>query len=234
MRNCPEWFQRELTRIGGTNPYGEPVFKLVWSTEPKRTIGGRFPDGYIGYRRFPEIHSAPCWALMVWESREVAGGSPLRWEMDFRDEETGMMDVGGYPKHGAYRCLTKFIHYEVTKKWKEEIWYDGPLIRKEMIQVPYMEVYRMEPCGFILDVMLPMLMMWRKLSGKQKVEALRQEERLKEQQVLKMAKDVMKGCKVNRGSALIAKRAEIIEKGMAQAMKVAAQYGLGTVIGGHV
>ena len=31
MRTCPEWFQKELTRIGGKNPYGEPMFKLVWS-----------------------------------------------------------------------------------------------------------------------------------------------------------------------------------------------------------
>ena len=232
MRSCPPWFQRELTRIGGTNHYGEPIFKLVWSPEPKRTIGGRFQDGYVGYRRFPEIQSVPCWALMVWEARETQG-SPTRWEMDFRDPETGLMDCGGYPKYGRYRCLHKLIHHEITQKPKEQVWFDGPELRRETVEVPFMKVHRMEPCGFILDVMLPMLMMWRKLSDSAKIAALQQEEKLKQQEILKQAKDIRHGCRISRGSALVAKRAEIIEKGMAQAMKMAAQYGLGTVIGGH-
>lgn len=232
MRSCPEWFQRELTRIGGTNHYGEPLFKLVWSTEPKRTIGGRFQDGYVGYRIFPEIQSVPCWALMVWEPRELAG-SPLRWETDFRDPETGLMDCGSYPKYGRYRCLHKLIHYEITHKTKEQVWWDGPIVRRDTVEEPFMKVHRMEPCGFILDVMVPMLMMWRKLSDKAKVAALLQEEELKERELMKQAKDIRHACKVNRGSALVAKRAEQIEKGMKDAMRIAATYGLGTVIGGH-
>ena len=42
MRECPPWFQDELTRIGGVNQYGEPVFRLVWSQNESMTIGGKW------------------------------------------------------------------------------------------------------------------------------------------------------------------------------------------------
>lgn len=233
MRTCPEWFQAELARIGGTNPYGEPIFKLIWTKDPQwtRTIGGRFKDGYVGYRKLPEVAGEPCWALMVWEPQEMQG-TPYRWEQDYRDPDTGLLDCGGYPKYGRYRLLQRFIHTEIVQQAKERHWMgkDGTLYR-DITQKQVLKKYRMEPCGFILDVMVPMLKMWRKLSNEAKIKALQEEERMQNEEIIKKAKEIRRDCKVKRSWQLVQKRAELIEKGLKATMEVAARYGLGMAIG---
>ena len=230
VRECPQWFQQALTRIGGTNHYGEPIFKLVWSQDEQMTVGGRWKDGFEGYRRAPLIPGDPCWALLVWEPCEVAGGSYESWQRDFRDEETGLLQCGGYPKYGAYRVLQKFIHREIVQQAKERHFMDGPHIRREILARQELRTYRMEPCGFMLDVMLPMLMAWKRLSAAQKVAALRQQEQMRKDELSRKAKDAREGTRLSRamrGSQLVRKRAEFIETGMKQAMAAASQWGLG-------
>lgn len=235
MRECPPWFQAELTRIGGSNLYGEPIFKLVWSTGERMTVGGRWKGGFEGYKSAPAIPGESCWALLVWEPAEVAGGTYESWNRDFRDEETGLLQCGGYPKYGAYRVLQKFIHREIVQQPKEHHFMDGPRIRTEVIQTQKLRTYRMEPCGFMLDIMLPMLMAWRRLSNAQKVAVLRQQEQERKDVFTAKAKDAREGMKMSRtmrGSQLVQKRAEVIERGMRQAMAAAAQWGLGLAMGG--
>lgn len=227
MREAPGWFNAELGRIGGFNPYGEPVFKVVWSTEPRTVSGGHHSDNYIGYRELCAVPGEPCWVLMVWESRE-AQGLPWRWESDYRDEETGLLDCGAYPGSGKYRPLQRFIHREVVRQPMEQHWMDAkgePHI--EVLQTLEVKVTRMEPCGFMLDVMTPMLMAWLRLTDVQKIAALKQEEQLQKDEFLKMAKDARTACKISRGSKLVQERAEQIERGMRQAMAMAARTGLG-------
>jgi hypothetical protein len=234
MRECPQWFQDELTRIGGTNPYGEPIFRLVWSTEPKTVIGGKFHDGYVGYREKRFVPGTPAWALMVWEPREMMG-SPAMWEFDYRDPETNLLEIGGYPKYGRYRLLQKFLHTELVEQRVERHWMDGPHVRTETVSQPKSVHYRLEPRGIILDLMLPMLMAWRRLSERAKVAALLQEELQKKNEFLKKAKDARDGTRLSRtlrSSKLVQKRAEMIEKGMRQAMEVATRYGLGMMVQG--
>ena len=234
MRECPPWFQDELTRIGGVNQYGEPVFRLVWSQNESMTIGGKWAQtGHIGYKRVPLIPGEPCWALLVWESADVAGGSFEAWDRDFRDEETGLLQCGGYPKYGAYRVLQKFIHREIVQQAKERHFMDGPRIRTEVVQTQKLRTYRMEPCGFMLDVMLPMLMAWKRLSNAAKLAALKQQEQMRKDEYAKSLKNLREDVKLSRtmrGSQLVQRRAEVIEKGMRQAMAAAAQWGLGMAL----
>jgi hypothetical protein len=234
MRSCPEWFQNALTRIGGTNQYGEPIFKLIWSETERIVIGGRWAEtGFEGYKQVPAVPGEPCWALMVWEPPEVAGGSIESWERDFRDEETGLLQCGGYPKYGRYRVLQKFIHREIVQQARERHFMDGPHIRREIVSQQKLRTYRMEPCGFMLDVMLPMLMAWIRLSNAQKIAALRQQEQMRKDEYTKRAKDARDGTRLSRvmrGSQLVQKRAEIIEQGFRQAMAAAAQWGLGLAV----
>jgi hypothetical protein len=230
MRSCPQWFQAELTRIGGANQYGEPIFKLVWSEGEQMTVGGRWANGFEGYKRAPMIHGEPCWALMVWEPASVAGGSYEAWQRDYRDDETGLLQCGGYPKYGAYRVLQRFIHREIVQGAQERCFMDGPRIRREIIATQKLRTYRMEPCGFMLDIMLPMLMAWLRLTSAQKTAALKQQEKMRNDEYMKAARDVREGVKLSRvmrGSQLIQRRAEIVERGMRQAMAAAAQWGLG-------
>ncbi len=85
----------------------------------------------------------------------------------------------------------------------------------------------MEPCGFILDLMVPALRIWLKLTGAAKVEALKQEERIEKEEFLKKTKDARDGCKISRGSKLVQERAHLIERSLEKAMRIASQYGLG-------
>jgi hypothetical protein len=230
LRDCPQWFQAALTRIGGVNQYREPIFKLVWSENERMVIGGRWKNGFEGYKQAPAIPGEPCWALMVWEPAEVSGGSYESWQRDFRDEETGLLAVGGYPKYGAYRVLQKFLHREIIQQPQAKQVWDGPIIRTVVTQQLKTRTYKMEPCGFMLDVMLPILMAWRRLSNHAKVAALRQQEQERKDEHMKRVKDARDGTRMGRtmrSSQLVQKRAEVIERGMKQAMALASQCGLG-------
>jgi hypothetical protein len=216
--------------MGGANHYDEPIFKLVWSQEPQMTIGGRWANGFEGYKRAPLIPGEPCWALLVWEPAEVAGGSYESWQRDFHDEETGLLQVGGYPKYGAYRVLQKFLHREIVQHAESRQFWDGPIIREEVVQAQKLRTYRMEPCGFMLDVMLPMLMAWKRLSNSQKLAAIRQREQERKDEHTKKLKDARDGTRLSRtsrSSRLVQDRVEVIERGMRQAMAAASQWGLG-------
>jgi hypothetical protein len=230
MRDCPVWFQDELTRIGGTNPYGDPIFRMVWSPDELMVIGGRWANGFEGYKRVPAITGIPCWALMIWEPREMQGSYEM-WEFDYRDTETTYLTCGGYPKYGRYRLLKKFMHNEVIRKEETEpVWVNG-VLRFQKVSKPELQTFHLEPTGLILDLLLPMLILWRKLSNEAKLKAVMQEQQRKEDEFLKKAKDIRDGNRVRRGSQLVAKRAELIEQGMIQAMKIASQTGLGMRIG---
>lgn len=231
MREAPEWFTEEIGRIGGTNPYGDPVFRLLWSPEARTVFGGRWQhDGFTGYRLAPAVPGTACWALMVWEPRELQG-SPDRWEDAYRDEETGLLQCGGYPKYGRYALLQRFLHREIVRQQKERRWVDGKgQMRVEVLQRQEFVTWRMEPCGLILDLILPCLVKWKRLSAERKAAAILEEERRQREKEAKLVKEAWDGNRMSRamrGSELVQKRAELIDRGFKAAMAMAAQTGLG-------
>lgn len=230
IREAPAWFNDELERIGGTNRYGDPIFKLVWSTEPRVIVGGRFADGFVGYRTGPAIPGEPCWALMIWEGPETFGDS-LDWEFQYRQTDTGCLDCGSFPKEGRYRLLKQFMHRELVRKELWEIRYNWKRRKPErhLVQKPHLVTTKMEPCGLILDLMLPMLQAWRALTYEQRLEAVEQRRTRQDAERDRVVKDAMHDSRVKRSSQLVQKRAELIEKGMDQAMRIASQYGRGMV-----
>lgn len=224
MRECPSWFQDELTRIGGTNVYGEPTFKLIWSLDNRQVIGGKWADGFAGYKTVC-MSPEPCWLLMVWEPEDA---SYETWNREYRDYETGLLEVGGYPKYGRYRILQRFLHIEILQQRKERCyWTLRGEPRTEVTSRLVTETYRMEPRGIILDLMLPMLMAWRKLAAAKKIKLLKEREEERIRQDLKTIKDCRDSHRISRGSKLVQKKVEEIEKGMRQAMAIAARNGLG-------
>ncbi len=228
MRRAPAWFNSALEHIGGTNRFGEPIFKLVWSTEPRMIVGGRFSDGFVGYRKRPAVPGPPCWALMIWESPE-SHGDPLEWEYQYRQAETGLLDVGSFPQHGRYRLLKTFMHQETVKEQSIEYVFNHrtKVMMPVRVQKAKNITHRMEPCGLILDLMVPMLKAWRALTISEKLEAVAQRKEREDKEEARVRKDLMDDCRVKRSWQLVQKRAEIIEKQMEQAMKIASQYGRG-------
>jgi hypothetical protein len=214
-RICPSEFQDAFTRAGGTNPYGEPVFKIVWAQHERQRSGGYWAkDGYLGYRDFLIGGNEPCWMLMMWKPA-AAFGSPERWYWHHKDEATGLQELGEYPYSGQYVVLHKFIHREMVNG--------------------VMEVERLELSGFLIDVVLPAVKFWVALTEEEKAAALRLEMELEEDKVLNEMMDAKADCApafrgatasfTNQGcrTSVVAKKVEVMERGMRQAMALAAK-----------
>lgn len=214
-RECPSQFQDAFTRVGGTNRYGEPIFKLVWSETALARSGGYWAkDGYLGYRDFQIGGRAPCWLLMMWKPPE-SFGSPARWYYHHRDEATGLQELGEYPFHGQYVVLQKLIHYEQV---------DGR-----------MQAEILELSSFLVYVMLPAVKFWQALSEEEKLAAIKLQMELEENEVLDEMMDAKADCApafrgaaasyTNQGcrTSVLAKKIEVMERGMRQAMAIAAK-----------
>jgi hypothetical protein len=228
IREAPAWFNDELERVGGTNRYGDAIFKLVWSEDPKMIVGGLFSDGFVGYKNVRAIPGEACWALMMWEGPETYG-SPFDWEMYYRQPDTGCLDMGAFPLHGRYRLLKQFIHREVVSKDDSRMVVDPKTfeLRREVVSSRKVVTHRMEPCGFILDMMAPMLMAWRRLTIQKKWVALMERKDRQDKELDGILRDAYHDGKIRPGSPLVQKRAELIEKNMDRAMAMAAKYGRG-------
>jgi hypothetical protein len=207
FRECPEWFQERLTRVGGTNRYGEPRFKLVWGESASMRDGGYFmKDGFEGYRDVPALGGEACWAIMMWEPAEF-NGTAYRWYKDHTDEHTGLVTLGQYPYHGRYRCIRKLIHRELIGSE----WYTT----------------RMEPTHFILDVMIPLIQGWNRLTDDQKLAVFEEEQAAEEAEADRILADSRSAHRIRRGSPMVQKRMELMERTMAQAMAIAQRTQLG-------
>lgn len=218
-REAPTWFQDRLTAVGGTNRYGEPIFRLAWSQTETMRVGGYFAeDGFTGYRDMPGIGPGAFWGIMMWEPAECYG-TPARWYVEHRDEATGLQTLGGYPHHGRYRLIQPLIHRELV---------NGSLV-----------TLRMEPNSFIIDTMVRMIELWQHLSTATKKAALELELELKRKDYLRRTKDAYDDSRVpwrgasasytNQGcrTSLIAKKIELMERTMGDAMRIAARQKLG-------
>jgi hypothetical protein len=202
-RECPQWFQDRLTRVGGTNKYGEPKFKLVWGESETMRDGGYFQrDGYLGYRDVLSLGGEATWALMMWEPAEKFG-TPYRWYKDNTDEHTGLVTLGQYPHRGRYRVIRKLIHRELV---------DGEWLTA-----------RMEPTHFILDVMVPLIEGWNRISDAERLQIIKEEQAKEEAEADRVLADAMDGVRIRRSSPLVQKRLEQMEKNMARAMAIASR-----------
>jgi hypothetical protein len=202
-RICPDWFQERLTRTGGANKYGQPNFKLVWGESETMRDGGYFiKDGYLGYRDVLAIGGEKCWAITMWEPAEKFG-TPYRWYKDLTDEVTGLVTLGKFPHQGRYRVIKKLVHRElINGEWATT---------------------RMEPTHFILEVMVPLIKDWNRRSDAERLAIVREEMAREEAEADRILADAMDGVRIRRGSPLVQKRAEQMEKHMAQAMAIAAR-----------
>ena len=206
-RRCPDWFQDRLTRVGGRNPHGDPIFKLVWGQHETMSDGGYFlRDGYEGYRDVLRFGGEKCWVILMWVPAALMG-SRWRWEHDHRDEATGLLTLGEYPKHGYYRIVHKLVHREIVA---------GNLV-----------TYRMEPTHFILDLMIPLIIRWNKLTNEERLAVIEEDKAKEEAEGDRILADSLAACKVRRDSPVVQKRLELMERTMREAMAIASCTQLG-------
>ncbi len=94
----------------GVNPYGEPLYRLVFSNSVTDLQGGKWPDGIVEYRevyRYPGIKNQ--WIMEKWQSGMEYCGTPQQWNEQEWDAENRILQGGPYPSRGVYTHCHTFI-----------------------------------------------------------------------------------------------------------------------------
>jgi hypothetical protein len=111
----------------GLNPFGDPLWRIVFAASRMMLVGGEWPDGAIEYRWRPTYRhitdqcycghgcaigackEAPVWVLERWMSgRDFTGGqSERQWDLMYR-QPCGLLLKGPYPSRGDYQWAHTF------------------------------------------------------------------------------------------------------------------------------
>ena len=125
--HCPTLQQLPIGSLKhhGCNPYGESMFRVVWSesryylvganhTEydgdpsPDRVVKARQKDPNvkrreIGYKWLPLYPGPGRWVLEMWKSpMAFLGCTREQYELSYRDPMTLLLTLGPYPERGEY------------------------------------------------------------------------------------------------------------------------------------
>lgn len=142
-------FAAEILSKFGTNDYGEPIFRIVWSETQFETMGGVYEERanpmvsshitkwgqmlvdsnpvvrinatYKTVTKYPDFQGDKArWILEKWKPCSY---SPAQWDYEFLDRSVGIYLSGPYPERGEYwfsKVLTVRGDYlEVTAEFVE-------------------------------------------------------------------------------------------------------------------
>lgn len=104
----PTLAPRSLRHYGET-PFGDPLWRCVYAPSVKKLVGGKFPDGFTGYRARPAYrHIGDYWVLEKWISAfDMTHMSESRYNETYQDPQTKLCAAGPYPSRGVYHyCET--------------------------------------------------------------------------------------------------------------------------------
>lgn len=111
-----EWANERLLEIGGSNPFGKPQFRLVWSNERMELVGGEFDkylegtDIWIGLQVIDPTPMPKYWThpdrfiVECWRPAEVYAISEEQWYRLTSELHEGrwIPVLGPYPAQGDY------------------------------------------------------------------------------------------------------------------------------------
>lgn len=113
----PRSVSDRVAAAGGSNPFGEPNFRVVWGGSRLTWVGGRWTDRdasgnvvreVIETRRVPKYLPVDRWHIERWMPAE-SYGSPEQWCEQTTEMEDGIRvaALGPYPARGEYEhCFT--------------------------------------------------------------------------------------------------------------------------------
>lgn len=123
----------------GTNPYGEPIFRVVWSESRYYLVGadhteydseGPSNDAVLadrqkdpnvtritrGYKWLPLYPGRGRWVLEMWKSPfGFTGCSKESWNLLYRDPTTNLLTLGPYPDRGDYAECSAQLSKQPTR-----------------------------------------------------------------------------------------------------------------------
>lgn len=93
-KKTPGWVEKRLRKYG-RNPYGENIYRVIWSETRHTICDGKLTLEYGEFQ--------PQWMLEKWKSaEEYAGMGPIEWDMRTRDPITNEYIIGPYPSEGFF------------------------------------------------------------------------------------------------------------------------------------
>lgn len=95
----------------GTIPGTEqPVFRIVFAPTVKKMVGGKFDDGFTGYRVVETYdYIGNKWILEKWvAAKDFTGQTELEYRAQWEDPETHLCLTGPYPREGAWQWVWTF------------------------------------------------------------------------------------------------------------------------------
>lgn len=105
----------------GQNRLGDNMYRVVYAPSRLKMVGGAWPDGRAEYRFLP-LYQAKAWILERWLTpMEFCGMGPDRWNLEFRDPQTGLLLQGPYPDRGEYEMCWDFAGSEPTQGFVSRI-----------------------------------------------------------------------------------------------------------------
>ena len=94
----------------GKNPFGENLYRIVFTSSRRHLVGGRWPDGTTGYHWVPKYRKVKAgWILERWNTAwQFAGMSQREWDTTMIDPVSGWLLLGPYPARGEYDLAWEF------------------------------------------------------------------------------------------------------------------------------
>lgn len=136
-KNIPADLRNRITRYGGTNPHGEPLFRVVWAENVLEQSFGSMrhmpkvtPDSDLSHVEPERFESGEFWTpkysgrgsiLERWGPPEIYGSQAF-WEQE-RAEDGVTPLMGEWPRHGGYFMISDEFYAELRPFdfWAEEI-----------------------------------------------------------------------------------------------------------------
>lgn len=105
-----------LLRLGGRNPYHQPMFRLIWSGDRHELIGGKIADfddhgrmrrERVEFRTQPRWSPFWMWILEKWEPCDLTREA---WKRQTEKTVDGILipEFGPYPSEGDYELICKY------------------------------------------------------------------------------------------------------------------------------
>ncbi len=108
-KRTPRELQARITQVGGRNPHGAPMFRLVWGWSRLAWIGGEWEDHddagtlirkVTEFREVPKYTPFDRWHVEKWVPPETYG-TPEQWKANLEAA------LGPYPSRGEWEhCFT--------------------------------------------------------------------------------------------------------------------------------
>ena len=186
-QHVPEHFQARLTEVGGTNRYGEPMFRLAWAQTETVRQGGEWEaegDWFKGYRDILLGDGLPHWMLLQWvdagksvEMPHLPPESDVAWYHANKCQKTGLSLLGEYPYHGSYQ-----IALQLVAKWFDQ----GKL-----------HLHAFPLSTEIVEMMVPIIKVSMTVSVEAKMQFMRDQREKDEDDYAKTVDDIYHGIRRN-------------------------------------